>query len=42
VDGRWAEYGIELVLPARNGSIDQTSRSLRQLLRRWRPGRARI
>jgi 4-hydroxy-3-polyprenylbenzoate decarboxylase len=34
VDGRWAEYGIELVLPARNGSIDQTSRSLRQLLRR--------
>jgi 4-hydroxy-3-polyprenylbenzoate decarboxylase len=34
VDGRWAEYGIELVLPARNGPIDQTSRSLRQLLRR--------
>ena len=34
VDGRWAEYGIELVPSAGNGSIDQTSRSLRQLLRR--------
>jgi len=34
VDERWAEYGIELVPPAGNGSIDKTSRSLRQLLRR--------
>ena len=30
----WAEYGIELVPQAGNGPIDQTARSLRQLLRR--------
>jgi len=34
VDRRWEEYGIGLVPSAGNGSIDQTSRSLRQLLRR--------
>ena len=34
VDRRWAEYGIELVPSAGNGGIDQTERSLRQLLRR--------
>ncbi|HSX21804.1 MAG TPA: menaquinone biosynthesis decarboxylase [Gaiellaceae bacterium] len=34
VDRRWDEYGIGLVPSAGNGSIDQTSRSLRQLLRR--------
>ena len=34
VDRRWAEYGIELVPQAGNGPIDQTARSLRQLLRR--------
>jgi 4-hydroxy-3-polyprenylbenzoate decarboxylase len=34
VDRRWGEYGIPLVPPAGNGAIQQTSRSLRQLLRR--------
>jgi 4-hydroxy-3-polyprenylbenzoate decarboxylase len=34
VDRRWTEYGIELVPPAGNGRIGQTSRALRQLLRR--------
>ena len=34
VDGRWSEYGIELVPPAANAGFDKTSRSLRQLLRR--------
>jgi len=33
VDRRWAEYGIELVPPARAGGFDKTSRALRQLLR---------
>jgi 4-hydroxy-3-polyprenylbenzoate decarboxylase len=34
VDRRWSEFGIELVPQAGNGAIQQTSRSLRQLLRR--------
>src|SRR5881398_301288 len=34
VDRRWSEFGIELVPGTGNGSIDQNSRSLRQLLRR--------
>ena len=34
VDRRWAEYGIESVPGAGNGGVGQTSRSLRQLLRR--------
>jgi 4-hydroxy-3-polyprenylbenzoate decarboxylase len=34
VDRRWAEYGIESVPEAGNGGVGQTSRSLRQLLRR--------
>jgi 4-hydroxy-3-polyprenylbenzoate decarboxylase len=34
VDRRWGEYGIDLVPAAGNGAIGQTSRSLRQLLRR--------
>jgi len=38
VDRRWAEYGIESVPGAGNGGVGQTSRSLRQLLRRWRLG----
>jgi len=33
VDRRWAEYGIEPVPPTPAATIDQTSRSLRQLLR---------
>jgi 4-hydroxy-3-polyprenylbenzoate decarboxylase len=34
VDSRWEEYGIETVPVAPNGGVGQTSRSLRQLLRR--------
>ncbi len=34
VDRRWAEYGIAPVPGAGNGGVGQTSRSLRQLLRR--------
>jgi 4-hydroxy-3-polyprenylbenzoate decarboxylase len=34
VDRRWAEYGIASVPGAGNGGLGQTSRSLRQLLRR--------
>jgi len=34
VDRRWAEYGIASVPGAPNGGVGQTSRSLRQLLRR--------
>src|SRR5258705_6130938 len=41
VDRRWGEYGIESVPGAANGGVGPTPRSLRQLLRRLRPGRAR-
>src|SRR4051812_30912454 len=34
VDSRWSEYGIELGTAAGNGRMVQSSRSLRQLLRR--------
>ena len=34
VDRRWADYGIESVPGAADGGVGQTSRSLRQLLRR--------
>src|SRR3954466_2606121 len=34
VDRRWSEYGIELATAAGNGRMVQSSRSLRQLLRR--------
>jgi 4-hydroxy-3-polyprenylbenzoate decarboxylase len=34
VDGRWAEYGIELGGPAENGRIRQSSGPLQRLLRR--------
>ena len=34
VDRRWAEYGIDLATAAENGRIVQSSRALRQLLRR--------
>jgi 4-hydroxy-3-polyprenylbenzoate decarboxylase len=34
VDRRWAEYGLDSVLGAKNGRLGQTFRSLRQLQRR--------
>ena len=33
VEGRWAEYGIDLDASAENGRMRQSSRSLRGLLR---------